>query len=82
MNGFYHEDYLTYIFDNINIFWLFKDEVGTNIELLYLDYEVPYDEKYLTLDYDIFCNKGGVLNVYNNKRKELYHYNLITTYVF
>lgn len=91
INAFDAENFLAFIPDNINIFWSSKDEVGTDIDLLYWDYEGNYevfdvegvdDEKVLTLDYEFFGKEEFILYIIKDDEIELYHPQSGTTYVF
>jgi len=91
INAFDAENFLAFIPDNINIFWSSKDEVGTDIDLLYWDYEGAYEvfdvqgtdyEKVLTLDYEFFGKEEFILYINNDDEIELYHALSGTTYRF
>jgi len=91
INEFDNENFLAFIPENINKFLSSQDEVGTDVDLLFWDYEGEYevfdvegvdDEKILTLDYDFFGIEEFILYILNDGKIELYHPSSGTTYWF
>ncbi len=91
INEFDAENFLAFIPENINKFLSSQDEVGTDVDLLYWDYEGEYevfdvegvdDEKILTLDYDFFDKEEFILYILSDEEIELYHAKSGTTYRF
>jgi len=91
INEFDAENFLAFIPENINKFLSSQDEVGTDVDLLYWDYEGEYevfdvqgvnDEKILTLDYDFFGKEEFILYILSDEKIELYHSKSGTTYRF
>lgn len=91
VNEFDSENFLAFIPENINKFLSSQDQIGTDVDLLYWDYEGDYevfdvegvdDEKILTLDYDFFGKEEFILYIINDERIELYHQKSGTTYRF
>ncbi len=91
INEFDAENFLAFIPENINKFLSSQDEVGTDVDLLYWDYEGEYevfdvegvnDEKILTLDYDFFGKEEFILYILSDEKIELYHAKSGTTYRF
>lgn len=92
VNPFDKENFLQFIpAGGLDNFRSSKDPVGTNIDLLFWDYEGVYnvqDEpsdpyiKYLTLDYDYLGNEYFELDVINDNTIELYHPQSGTAYTY
>lgn len=90
-NEFDYENFLSFTAEKNNTFYSSKSKVGTDIDLVYWNYEGNYevfdidgydDLKVLTLGYDSVNTETFELTVVNDTIVELFHINSGTTYKF
>lgn len=90
-NEFDYENFLSFIAGKNNTFYSSKSKAGTDIDLVYWNYEGNYevfdidgydDLKVLTLGYDSINTETFELTVVNDTIVELFHINSGTTYKF
>ncbi len=92
LNEFDEENFIQFLpFGSGDNFKSSKDQIGTDIEILFYDYLGHYEVdtivgnnavKKLTLDYDYLGNESFELSVINDRRIRLYHPVSGTTYEF
>jgi hypothetical protein len=90
-NEFDYENYLSFTSEKNNTFFSSKSQVGTNIDLVYWNYEGSYevfdidgyeDLKFLTLHYDSVNSEKFELTVLSDSIVELFHISSETIYKF
>lgn len=90
-NEFDYENFLAFTPENLTTFYSSQDEIGTDIDNIFWDYEGVYEVfdvkgyenlKILTLDYDSYGTEEFELSVVNDGLISLYHNASETTYEF
>ena len=90
-NEFDYENFLSFTAEKNNTFYSSKSKVGTDVDIVYWNYEGNYevfdidgydDLKVLTLGYDSINTETFELTVVNDTIVELFHINSGTTYRF